>query len=706
VSRVRSILLIEVLALSAQSLTIRGACPHDCPDTCGIVTEVVDGKGVRFYGDPDNPITRGWLCAKVQPYLNHVYHPDRLLHPVRRVGPKGGGQWQRISWGEALEEIGRRWKEIIAEYGAAAILPYSYSGTLGMVQMTVASARLWNRLGASQLQRSICGAAAERAVEATLGTRWSPAYTDIIHSRLLVVWGHNPVSTGPHFMPFLRQAQRQGCQLVVIDPRRTLTARGADWHLAPMPGSDGALALAIGHVLVAENLHDEHWLAEHTVGWPQLRERLAEYPPERAAAITRLPAADIVRLAHLYGSTKPGLIKIADGVNRNRNGGQNVRAICALPALTGQYGVQGGGLAYSMSGTVQWDKAAVQRWHECPPPARTVNMNRLGAALNGEVRDPPIKALYVFGANPAASSPNAGRIVQGLGRDDLFTVVHELFLTDTADYADIVLPATSQLEQTDLHKAYGQTFLTYNRPAIAPLGESKSNWEVMGLLAEAMGFSEPWLHQSADEVIDEVLGATAAHNPRLAGISLEQLRANGAVQLSLSNATPFADGRFPTTTGKVELFCQRLADDGIDPLPGRFVVDVEDERPLTLVTGAAHHFVSSSLANQEGLLHGEGEPFLEIHPEDAARFGVSAGADVIVESARGWCRLRAAVSEAVRPGVVVSPKGRWSKRSGGRNVNWTTPDTLGDMAGQSTFQSNRVSIRPAPEAEEQGGKVS
>jgi anaerobic selenocysteine-containing dehydrogenase len=346
-----------------------------------------------------------------------------------------------------------------------------------------------------------------------------------------------------------------------------------------------------------------------------------------------------------------------------------------------------------MSGTVQWDKEAVHHWRDCPPPARTVNMNRLGAALTGEVADPPIKSLFVFGANPVASTPNAGRIIEGLKREDLFTVVHELFLTDTADHADIVLPATSQLEQTDLHKSYGHTFLTYNRPAIAPLGESKSNWEVMGLLADVMGFDEAWLHQSADEVIDEVLQATASCNPRLKGITPQRLRSQGAVPLTLDDSTPFADGRFPTPSGKVELFSQRLADGGIDPLPGRFTMDVEENRPFTLVTGAAHHFVSSSLANQEGLLGSEGPPFLEINPEDAVRFKIKAGDDVIVDSARGWCRLRAVVTDAVRQGVVVSPKGRWGKLGGGRNVNWTTPDALGDMAGQSTFQSNRVSIR-------------
>jgi anaerobic selenocysteine-containing dehydrogenase len=682
-------------------LRVYGACPHDCPDTCGVITEVEDGRAVGFRGDPDNPVTRGWLCAKVRPYLDHVYHPDRLLYPLRRIGPKGSGQWQRITWPRALVEITRRWKAIIAEHGGEAILPYSYSGTLGLVQMTVSSARFWNRLGASQLQRSICGAAAEYAVEATLGSRWSPPYADVVHSKLVILWGHNPASTAPHFMPFLRQAQRAGCQVVVIDPRRTLSAAGAERHLAPLPGTDGALALGLAHVLVAEGRHNEPWLQAHTVGWAALRDRLAQYTPRRVAAITGLLEQEIIDLARLYATRRPGLIKIADGINRNRNGGQNVRAICALPALTGQYGVRGGGLAYSTSGYLKWDQPAVHHWAGCPSPGRSVNMNRLGAALLGEATDPPIQSLFVFGANPATSSPNSGRIRQGLSRDDLFTVVHELFLTDTAEYADIVLPATSQLEQTDLHKAYGQTMLTYNRPAIAPLGECKSNWEVMGLLARAMGFEEPWLHQGPEEVIAEVVAATAVHNPALRGVTLERLLANGSVPLALETPTPFADGRFPTPSGKVELYSQRLADTGSDPLPGGFDERGDDDywsepaQALHLVTGAAHHFVSSSLASQAGLLQREGTPFVEIHPIDAAARGVATGDWVIIENGRGWCRLRAVVTDAVRPGVVASPKGRWSKLAGGRNVNWTTSDALADMAGQSTFHSNRVWIRRA-----------
>ena len=685
-------------------LQISGACPHDCPDTCAVLTDVVDGRAVAFRGDPNHPITRGWLCAKVRPYLEHVYHPGRLQHPLRRSGPKGSGQWQRITWDEALDEIRERWQTIIAESGAEAILPYSYSGTLGLVQMVVSSARFWNRLGASQLERSICGAAAETAVEATLGRRWSAGYEDVLGSRLVILWGHNPVSTAPHFMPFLRQAQRRGCKLVVIDPRRTRSAQGAHLHLAIRPGSDGVLALGLARLLVENHWHDEAWLARHTVGWPALRDRLAEFPLDRVGRETGIAAEQVRELAHLYATARPGLIKMTDGVNRNFNGGQNVRAICSLPALTGQYGTPGGGLSYSTSGYVRWDREAVHKWSLCPPPGRTVNMNRLGAALLGEVKGPPIRSLFVFGANPATSTTSAARVAQGLRRDDLFTVVHDLFRTDTAELADLILPATSQLEHTDLHKAYGTTRLVYNAPAIAPLGECKSNWEVMGLLARAMGFAETWLHQSPDEVIEEVLGATAEGDPHFRAVTLDRLKKEGHVALAVPPGPPFADGNFPTPSGKVELFSEALARQGHDPLPGRFRQENDDgavngqagfppAEALCLVTGAAHHFVSSSLASQAGLLEGEGTPFVEIHPDDAQARGIGAGDEVVLVNGRGECRLRAVITEGVRRGVVVSPKGRWGKLSGGSNVNWLTTDVLGDFAGQSSYHSTRVWLR-------------
>jgi anaerobic selenocysteine-containing dehydrogenase len=714
---------------SAETTLVRGACPHDCPDTCATVTEVRDGRAVRFYADKRHPITQGWLCAKVRPYLERVYHPDRLQYPLRRVGPKGpstgsgqGGQWQRISWDEAIGEIAARWKAIIAEYGAAAILPYSYSGTLGLLQLGICNARLWNRMGASGLDRTICGAAAELAVEATVGARWSPDPADVLHSKLVLIWGHNPASTSPHFMPLLRQAQKRGAQVIVIDPRRTLTARSADEHIQPRPATDGALALGLMHVIFEEHLHDEAWLEQHTVGWRDLRERAAAYPPQRVAAITGLAEPTIVDLARRYATTKPALLKFADGIQRHGNGGQTARALCCLPAVVGQYGARGGGLFYSASGYYRWDAEAIGHASECPPTPRTLNMNRIGAALNGEAQDPPIKSLFVFCANPVASSPNAGSIVKGLQREDLFTVVHDLFMTDTADYADIVLPATSQLEQIDLHKAYGHRNLQYNQAAIAPLGEARSNWDVMRSLARAMGYHEPWLHESAEDAIRGVLDATRARNPRLEGITLERLQSEGSIALHFPPGAdvPFADGRFPTPSGKVELRCAAMIEAGLDPLP-EYAAPAEfkglrsedrglsqssldsshsvispQSSALVLISGASHHYVSSSMANQPSLRAKEGQPFVEINPADAATRAIGDGDNVIVESARGWCRLRAVVTDDVPPGVAVAPKGQWARLSpASRNINWTTSDALADLAGQSTFHSNLVDIRRA-----------
>jgi len=706
------------MTTEANPTLIRGACPHDCPDTCATLTQVCDGRAVRFYADNDHPITQGWLCAKVRPYLERVYAPDRLHYPLRRVGPKGRDTWERIAWESAIDEIVTRWKAIIAEYGAAAILPYSYSGTLGLLQLGICNVRLWNRMGASGLDRAICGAAAELAVESTLGARWSPDPADVLHSRLVLIWGHNPASTSPHFMPLLRQAQKRGAHVVVIDPRRTLTARSADEHIRPRPATDGALALGLMHAIFAENLHDQAWLEANSVGWRELRERASAYPPARVAEITGVPAETIVDLARRYAITRPALLKTADGVQRHGNGGQTFRALCCLPAVAGQYGLRGGGLSYSASGYVRWDAEAIGHASECPSTPRVINMNRLGAALLGEAQDPPIKSLYVFAANPATSAPNASLIARGLMRDDLFTVVHELFMTDTASYADIVLPATSQLEQVDLHKAYGHRNLQYNNPSITPLGEAKSNWDVMRLLAEAMGYDEPWLRESAEDAICGVLDATRASNQHLAGITIERLQREGTVPLSFTpaNAVPFADGRFPTPSGKVELRCESMRAHGVDPLP-EYVPPAEfretrDKRQetgdgsislspvsrlpsLVLLSGASHHYVSSSFANQPSLMAKEGTPFVEIHPSDAVARAIADGDTVLVESERGACELRAVVTDDVPAGVAVAPKGAWARLAPGqRNINWTTSDALADLAGQSTFHSNLVTIHP------------
>ena len=689
--------------------TVYGACPHDCPDCCALETQVDEqGRAVTVRGRNDHPVTKGWLCAKVNRYLERVYHPDRLRYPMHRVGPKGSGLFERISWDEAVAEITSRWSDIIAQHGAQCILPYSYAGTLGLVNNAVVNSRFWNRLGASQLERSICGAAAEEAVILTIGARLAPSPQMLLHSRLILIWGSNPASTAPHIMPFLREAQRKGTRIIVIDPIRTLTARSADRHIQPFPGTDAALALSMMFVMVTENLHKPGWIAAHTIGWESLLERIKQFPPERAAQITSLEVDTILDLARTYATTSPALLRMTDGINRHTNGGQTVRTLASLPAITGQYGLPGGGLMYSTSDWLQWDKEVVTHEHDpaCPQPPRSLNMNRLGAILTGEA-DPPVYSLFVYNANPVASTPNAGKIVDGLLRDDLFTVVHELFETDTARYADILLPATSQLEHVDLHKPYGHMSLQYNMPAIAPQGEARSNWDVMRILSSAMDFNEYWLQQDANEVLQEILEARAQHNSRLVSITLQRLQEEGSIPLAISSSeeVPFADGIFPTPSGKVEFSSETAAAKGYDPLPGgEPEVETRTERDtslsaqarLPLLCPAAHHFVSSTFGNQERMRSKEGAPTLRIHPSDAAVRNIQSGQLVRVGNERGWCRLVAEVTEMVRPGVLATTTVWWPKFSPDRrNVNWTTSDRLADLGGGSTFYTNLVSVEPA-----------
>ncbi len=691
---------------------VHGACPHDCPDTCALET-LVDkyGKAVSLRGRADHPVTKGWLCVKVNHYLERVYHPERLLYPLRRVGPKGSGKFTRISWNEAMAEITNRWKDIIAQHGAQCILPYSYAGTLGLVQGAVTDSRFWNRLGACRLARTICGQAAEEAVLLTVGGRLAPSPEMLVHSKFILIWGSNPASTAPHVMPFLRKAQRNGTRVVVIDPIRTLTARSADQHIQPLPGTDAALALAMMHVMVKEELHNPEWIAEYTFGWEHLLERVQQMPPERAAEITGLAVETIIDLARSYATMTPATLRISDGINRHTNGGQTVRTLACLPAVTGQYGLLGGGLMYSTSDWLRWDKAALSHAHEevCPPAPRQLNMNKLGAILTGEA-DPPVYSLYVYNANPVASAPNAGKIVEGMLRDDLFTVVHELFETDTARYADIVLPATSQLEQVDVHKPYGHLSLQYNAQAIEPLGEARSNWDGMRALAEGMGFNESWLRQDASSVIREVLDATATNNPRLHGATLERLQEEGMFSLVVSaeEKVPFANGVFPTPSGKVEMYSAKASAKGYDPVPG-WEPEVESRRakhagdtssssaspdePLPLLCPAAHHFVSSTFGNQATMKTKEHVPTLRIHPSDANARNIRSGQLVRVSNERGWCQLVADVTEDVRSGMLATTTVWWPKFSPDqRNVNWTTSDRSADFGGGSTFYTNLVKV--------------
>ena len=685
---------------------VYGSCPHDCPDCCALETQVdEEGRAVSVRGRADHPVTRGWLCAKVNRYLDRVYHADRLLYPLRRVGPKGSGAFERISWDEAITEITGRWRDIIAQQGAECILPYSYAGTLGLVNGAVTDSRFWNRLGACRLERAICGHAAEEAVTLTVGGRLAPPPDMLIHSKLILIWGSNPASTAPHIMPFLRAAQHNGTRIIVIDPIRTLTARSADWHIQPFPGTDAALALSMMYVIVREQLHNREWIAEHTLGWEQLLERIMQFPLERAAQITGLSVETIVELARQYATTTPALLRVTDGINRHTNGGQTVRTLACLPALTGQYGLRGGGLMYSTSDWLRWDAETVAHRHESvnPPEPRMLNMNRLGAILTGEA-DPPISSLFVYNANPVASAPNSGKIIEGLQRKDLFTVVHDLFETDTARFADLLLPATSQLEHVDLHKPYGHLTLQYNMPAIAPLGEARSNWDVMRLLATGMGFTEHWLQEDANTVISEVLEASREQNPLLSGITLERLQREGAIPFSIpeEQRVPFADGRFRTPSGKVEFYSAQAAAKGYDPVPNwvpeveaRAITQVQasaNER-LPLVCPAAHHFVSSTFGNQERLRTKEQAPTVSIHPSDAALRNIRHGQMVRVSNERGSCQLVADVTEEVRPGVLATTTVWWQRFSPEqRNINWTTSDRLADFGGNSTFYTNMVLV--------------
>lgn len=690
----------------ARTYSVHSACPHDCPDTCAITTTVEHSRAVAFDAVQEHPITRGWLCAKVRPYLDRVYHPDRLTTPLRRAGAKGEERWEPVSWDYALDEIASRWQRIIDTSGAAAILPYSYSGTLGLVQNFVSSSRLWNRIGACGLDRTICDAAASVAVPATVGAKHAMDPRDFLHSKLIVLWGHNPASTSPHVMPILRDAQRAGATIVLIDPRRTLTAKSVDWHIAPEPGTDAALALGVIHILFRDDLHDEQWLDDHSIGWRELRDRARSFDPARVSRITGLAVEDIERLAHLWATSSPAVIKIADGVQRNQHGGQIVRAIISIPAITGQYGIRGGGMFYSQSGWISYDAEAVGHASDCPPVPHTVNMNRLGAALTGEVSDPPILSLYVFAANPATSNPNAPRVIEGLLRDDLFTVVHEQFMTDTARYADIVLPATSQLEHVDLHKPYGHHHLQYNAQAIEPLGECRSNWDVMRALAERLGYTNSWLFEEPEAIIDGVLTASAASTSLLDGVTLERLQRDGTVPYAFGNTSniPFEGGIFPTVDGRIQLRCDIMLDHGVDPLPDYDGPESSNaavsDGSLRLLSGAAHHFVNSSMANQDKLERKEGRQSIELNPTDASRLRIADGDLVAAFNDNGRCLFYADVTDGVNPGVAVAPKGRWGHRSiDGRNVNQLTTDDLADLGGGSSFHGTRVFVEPATVAE-------
>ncbi|MEM9007502.1 MAG: molybdopterin oxidoreductase family protein [Cyanobacteria bacterium P01_F01_bin.86] len=682
--------------------TIPGACPHDCPDTCAWQVTVEDGVATKLTGDPDHPFTRGGLCGKVSRYLERVYSPDRILYPLRRSGPKGSGNFQRVSWEEALQAIGDRFSSLRQTVGATAILPYSYLGTMGLVQGQSLDRRFFARLGASRLQRDICGSTAAAGLAVTQGTPVGMLPEDLQHSRLILLWGTNTVVTNLHLWHFIRQAKSQGATVVVIDPLKTRTARHADWHLRPIPGTDTALALGMMHVIVAEKLQDEDYVKHHTLGFALLYQRLGAYTPKRVAALTGLDPEDIIRLARLYAHTRPAAIRLLVGMEHHANGAMMFRTIACLPALVGAWRDLGGGLIRSTGG--YFDAALNLAGVEMPeledPSIRAINMVQLGQALTDSDLAPPIQALFVYNSNPAVTAPAQNLVLAGLQRENLFTVVHEQFLTDTARYADYVLPATTEVEHLDLIPSWGHTYLTLNLPAIPPLGEAISNTELFRRLAQQMGFTDPYL-QDSDEAI--IRTALASDHPYLQGITLEQLQQDGWARLNLpSDWRPFAAGAFPTPSGKCEFYAESLQTQGLDPLP-QFTAAQESlsgdqaltaRYPLALITAkSATNFLNSSYGNLPWHLRREREPWLEIHPLDAASRDIADQAWVEVFNDRGRVKLRARVSDRVRPSVVSMPSGWWASLSPvGVSANALTADGLSDWGNGGDFYDTLVEV--------------
>lgn len=699
---------------TADETIVRGACPHDCPDTCAMLVTVRDGRAVRVAGDPDHPVTRGFLCAKVNRYVERTYHEDRLLHPMRRVGPKGSGRFERISWDEALDQIAARLGELAASpEGPQTILPYSYAGTMGMVQGSSVDRRLFNALGASLLERTICSHAGMMGMRMTVGASIGADGEGIPESDLVLLWGTNTLTSNPHLWPFITEAREKGARVVAIDPIRTRTAAQCDEWLPIRPGTDAALALAMMHVLFAEGLEDRDYLARYTLGEAELRARVAEWTPERAAEITGLPAERIIALAREYGRAKAAFLRINYGLQRHAGGGMAVRTIACLPAVTGHWRRAGGGVQLSTSANFAFDRKALERPDFIPPGTRTINMIRLGDALAPEAGTPlqteetrsalsggpPVRALIVYNSNPAAVAPDRGAVLRGLAREDLFTVVLEHFQTDTADWADIVLPATTQLEHWDVHLSYGHHYVTLNQPSIAPLGEALPNSEIFRRIAARMGMTDPCFAEDDVAIIE---GALASGHTKMEGVTLDELRARGWMRLNVSRPyLPYAEGGFATPSGKCEFVSDRMAAMGLDPLPNytppyelpETAPELAKRYPLVLISSPAHQFLNTTFVNVGALRRAAREPECLLHPADAERRGIAPGARVVVHNDRGAFTAVARVEPAIREGVAWAPSIWWGKLAAdGKNANDTTSQRETDMGGGPVFYDNLVEI--------------
>jgi anaerobic selenocysteine-containing dehydrogenase len=680
--------MVAATAPSARA-TVLGACPHDCPDTCALVTTVQDGKAVKLQGNPAHPHTAGVLCTKVSRYIERNDHPERLTQPLKRCGPKGAGQFEPVSWVAALDDIASR-LSMLSRNKAETIVPYSYAGTMGLVQGESMDRRFFHRLGASLLDRTICSTAGGEALGFTLGGKVGMRVEFFAEAKLILIWGSNSIASNLHFWRHAQAAKRAGARLVCIDPRKTETADKCDEHVALLPGTDAALALALMHELIVHDRIDHDYVQRHTLGWPQLSERALRWPPARAAAVCGVPEAQIVALAQAYGSTRSAAIRLNYGMQRVRGGGNAARAIASLPALVGAWRDRAGGLLLSSSGFFPVDRAALQRPDLLGGRRpRTINMSTIGDALLD--RTHPIEALVVYNSNPVAIAPDSGRVVAGFAREDLFTVVLEQFQTDTADHADYLLPATTQLEHWDIHTSYGHTDVLLNRPAVAPRGEARSNAWVFRQLARRMGFTEPCFADEDEALCRQAFGSR---------IDFDTLLAQGFASLPLPEA-PFAQGGFPTPSGRCEFFSERLAAQGQDGLPDHLPnyepAGSSSEFPLAMISPPARNCLNSSFVNVKSLRAIEGEPLLEIHQADAAARGIADGSLVRVFNQRGEHRCRAEISRRARPGVVHG-LGIWWRKFGldGTNVNQLTSQRLTDIGRGPTFYDCLVQVEPAP----------
>ncbi|MGH7316246.1 MAG: molybdopterin-dependent oxidoreductase, partial [Candidatus Rokuibacteriota bacterium] len=608
--------------------TLPSVCPHDCPSQCALQVTVEAGRITGVTGDPGHPFTRGVICGKVHDYAERVYGTTRVLRPLRRIGPKGEGRFEPIGWDEAVDEIAHRWRRVIAQWGGEAILPFSYGGTLGLVQ-NWAGHPLFYALGASRLDRTICIGTAYAGWRGTLGTVTGNDSEQMVDSELIVLWGINASHTHINAMTLVKQARRRGAFVVCVDPYRTPTARQADWHLMPRPGTDGALALGVMHVLIGEGRVAHDYIQRATLGFTALAQHVKQYDPERVAAVTGLAAEDVVAFARRYGATRAAFIRVGIGLSRHDNGGMTCRTIACLPALTGAYAHPAGGALLSSTSAFGLDLAALERADLMPEPApRMINMIHLGRALTEPDESPPVKALYVYNANPASVVPNQELVLRGLAREDLFTVVHEQHLTDTTDYADLVLPATTSMEHTDCYKSYGHFYVQLARPVIPPEGESRSNWEVTRLLARAMGLRDPHFGKTEDDLIREAL---ASGDPSVAGITLERLEVERSMRLRVGRPyLPFADGA-PTPSGKVEFVSESLAREGLPALP-TYTPLVEGPRhaelirryPLQCIVPPNRFFLNSSFSQSELLRRRQRGPAVLLHPADGAARGIQS----------------------------------------------------------------------------------